>query len=212
MQVLVDNTPVKIDRPTLGAAFDAARAHADSARRVVVGAWLNGEAIEDERLESPGEEPITGSEVRFVTANPFALVRETMLDVAESLHGARQAQGAAAQLIQLGRMDEALEHLSSALKTWDMVRQVVMHGAGLLGLPLDTVRVNLPADQGGEDGPVVVAACIDALSKDLQALRQAMVAKDWTGLADSLGHEMQREADRWRPLLVGLADIVGARG
>src|SRR5438552_3194877 len=124
MYVQIDDQTVAVEQPTLSAAFDAARAHADERHRVVVGAWIDGEAVDDDRLESPGDEPLNGAEVRFVTANPFALVRETMLEVAENLHAARQEQGAAAHLIQLGRMDEALGHLSTALKTWDMVRRV----------------------------------------------------------------------------------------
>jgi hypothetical protein len=210
MHVLIDDKPVAVERATLSAAFDAARAHADERRRVVVGAWIDGEAVDDDRLESPGDEPLVGAEIRFVTANPFALVRETMLDVAENLHTARQEQGAAAQLIQLGRMDDALGHLGTALKTWDMVRRVVLHGAGLLGLPLDTLKVGI--DVEGRTSEVAVGACVDRLSLSLQELKRAMVDKDWAGLADSLGHEMQHEADRWRSLLVGLADIVGARG
>jgi len=210
MHVLIDDQRVTVGEATLSAAFDAARAHATGRKRVVVGAWIDGEAVDDDRLESPGDEPLNGAEVRFVTANPFALVRETMLEVAENLHAARHEQGAAAQMIQLGRMDEALGHLGTALQTWDMVRQVVMHGAALLGLPLETVKVSL--DVEGEPAEVVVAACVDRLSINLQELKRAMVDKDWTGLADLLGHEMQHEADRWRSLLVGLADIVGARG
>lgn len=207
MHVLLDGEEIKVERPTIAAALEAAKREAERRKRVVIEASMDGSPIADAWLESPPTEPRPGAEVRFVSADPLSLVRVTFLEIAEELRSAISHQEAAAAAVQTGRLDEAMPRVSAALGVWQNVREGVLNGASLLGMDLGVMQAPATAGQAGQ----TVGEHIDGLAKALTELKRAIGAADWPGVADVLAYDLGDQAKRWQVVMNALADEVGRR-
>jgi hypothetical protein len=205
MRAWLDDAVLEVGAGTLAAGLEAARVAAGRAGRVVIEATIDGHPIPESILLDPAPGDVD-AEVRFVTADPAELVATTLLGVAGTLEGAKEDQREAAELIQTGRLQDAMERLQSALRTWETVRQAVTDGCSLLGRSPDEVTVALP---GGGTGRVGEATA--GLAGALGELKRALGAQDWSALADTLGFDMQDQADGWHELLLALAASLGGR-
>jgi hypothetical protein len=218
MRLLLDNQPIPCDRPTLAAALDAGRAAAQLRGRVIIEVSLDGQPVTDKALDAPEALDLPDAEVRLISADAGALVRSTLLEVADSMHAARHDQAAAAHALQLGKIEDAFQHIAAALGAWESVREVVVNGAALLNIPLDTLRVRVaPASDGPDPAPtgkpgaeLAVAGAVESLTRHLQELKRAMQDRDWTGLADVLAYDMQDLAETWRSILLALAEVAAS--
>jgi hypothetical protein len=141
-----------------------------------------------------------------VSAEPRSLVRVTLLDVGDSLAMAATDQQTASELVQQGKLQDAMPHISQALQAWENVRAAVDNGAALLGLDVNSLRV------ATSSGQREVRLGIESLSRDLDELKRCIRAQDWSGLADSLGFQMQDQAREWRELLQGMAQSIELPG
>lgn len=201
MRVTLDDRPLP-DQPTLAAALKLATEHAQKAGRIVVEAYLDGAAVPDSVLASPLLAP-GGSDLRLVSVNPKTLVRVTLADAADALDAAAEDQRHSAELIQSGKLDESLRPLSTAIQTWQAVRDAVEKGAQVLELPLDTIAAP------GADAATLPALIAD-LTARLEEVRRALAAQDWSGLADVLAYDLADQAERWKALLSSLAATIKA--
>lgn len=202
MRVFLDNTPLTVERPTIAGALRAGCRAAEAARRIVVEATLDGQAIPGDELLNPPDRELGDAEIRLTSAEPRSLVSTTLLDVADLLPGAQAEQRAAADAIHDGKLQDALTHLGDALRSWDQLRQVVENGARLLDLSLADLRLG-PADKAGQTPTVSSRA--GALGAQLAEVKRSIQAGDWTGLADVLAYELDGQAEAWRGVLTDLA-------
>lgn len=205
MRVLLDETPLDVAEPTLAAALSAARQKAEELRRVVVEATVDGLVIPDDALATPSTERFESSEVRFVTAEPVALVRTTLQGVSELLEHTKAQQTRAADHIGKGELEAGMNELAQALSSWDSVHQVVTGGAALLGLDAESLSVRI----SGEAGTTSVGERVRELGTHLGAIKKAISVQDWAGLGDALSYDMGEQADKWRELLVALSAQIG---
>jgi hypothetical protein len=201
MRVVVDNESLAASSDSIAEALSAARLHAERRGRVVIEAILDGEGLSDAQLSDPSTTPSRAAEMRFATAEPAELVGSTLSDVAETLNDVKNEQSAAAELLTLGKMSEAMDRLHNALRTWESVRQAVTDGTTLLGLSVETLRVRTSS------GELAMADQVKQLSQVLNEVKRAFGAEDWSGLADVLGYDLQDQADQWREALRALATL-----
>ncbi len=199
MQTFLDNKQLGVDHGTFAAALRAAADEAARSGRVIVEATLDGSAVADDILERPPEEPL-GKELRLISVEPRALVRVTLMDAADALDAARQEQQRSADLIQSGKVEEALAPLSAAVQTWQAVRDAVEKSAALLRIPLDSI--SLP---GGASGTDTLIELIGALAGRLEELKRSLAAEDWSALGDVLAYDLGEQAERWKLVLVSLS-------
>ncbi len=200
MRVYVDEQVVPVARPTLAAALAAGRDAASVRQRVIVEAKLDGVAIADADLHEPPETALEDADVRFVTAEPRALVRTSLLDTREALEEAVKIQAFAAEALQAGKLAEGLELIGSALAVWDAVRRVSEQGPALLNVEFDRVVV---AGRPLADRAIELAGC-------LEQVKSALSAQDWSLLADLLEGELSDAARAWRAVLADLAEQTAA--
>lgn len=193
MKAYLDDQPLAIERQTLAATLAAAVAQAGSRGRIVVEATAGDSPIPDDVLESPPEDELS-ADVRFVSVEPRALVRVTLLDAADALEQAKSNQLACARLIQQGDVEQSLDPLGRAIETWRAVRDALEKSLELMGLP-------------GEGGPGVaeLSALIQSLWSRLEEVRRSLSAQDWSALADALHYEMNEQVDQWTATLRSLA-------
>ncbi len=209
MRIVVDNEPLTASPGSIAEALSTARLNAEQRGRVVIEALLDGEPLTDAQLSDPSIAPRNSGEMRFATAEPAELVGSTLLGVAETLADVKQEQQAAAELLTLGKMSEAMDRLHHALRTWEGVRQAVIDGTSLMGMSVETTRVQMP----GGGGERAMSDQVRDLASSLGEVKRAFGAEDWSALADALGYDMQERADQWRDTLIALAEhIRSARG
>src|SRR5689334_9539572 len=110
MRIVVDNEPLTAAPSSISAALAVARMNAEQRGRVVVEVLLDGEPLTDAQLSDPPTAP-RGGELRFTTAEPAELVGSTLVGVAETLADVKGEQQAAAELLTLGKMSEAMDRL-----------------------------------------------------------------------------------------------------
>jgi hypothetical protein len=200
MRVVIDNQVLTSAPGNIADALRAARLDAEHRGRVVIEATLDGQPIPDAMLRDPPETPAAARELRFTTADPAELVAETLRGVAETLGDLKADLWAAADLLAVGKVPDAMERLSTALHAWQTVRDAVSDGANLAGLSVDTMRV--PLVKGGEGS---LSEQIRLLADSLQEVKRSIGAQDWSGLADVLGYDLQDQADQWQGSLEAMA-------
>jgi leucyl aminopeptidase (aminopeptidase T) len=198
MKVYLDGRPLTVPQPvTMSSALRAATVEAGRAGRVIVEVEVDGSPAAESLLEDPPEEAV-GEEVKMVSVEPRSLVRVTLMDAADALDSARQRQTRCAELIQIGKIDEALAPLSEAIQTWQTVRDAVEKSAAMLGMELRELGGG--ADEHGLDELVTV------LAERLGEVRRSLSGEDWSALADVLAYDMGEQADRWKVALNAAAD------
>jgi len=205
MRVLLDDRPLNAGTASIADALAAARADAEGRGRVIVEAVLDGEPLTDDQIAAPQAGSTRDSELRFVSADPAELVSSTLVGVAQSLDDAKADQAATAEHLTLGRMTEAIERLTQALRTWDAARQAVLNGTRLLGLSVETLRVRT------DRGEVPLSDQVRSLTGRLAEVKRAVEAQDWSALADVMAYDLADQADRWREALLGLAEQIRQR-
>lgn len=200
MRVLLDGSPVSVDRPTLARALSAGSASARARGRVIIEAKADGVALSDDQLGAPSDEPGLMRELTLTSAEPRALVKVTLDDAAVALRELVGDQKRAAELIHAGKESQALQSLQSIFKTWQNVKDIVSHCGELLERRLDAVAF-ANAD--------TIEAASRRLASQLQAVKVSLTKQDWSGLADTLEYDLCEEAQQWVRLLSSLADYVG---
>ncbi len=215
MRVLLDEQVLDVAEPTIATALAAARDQAERKGRVIVEATLDGVPIPTEQLEAVPSSPASGGasvqgEVRFVSAEPRALVKVTWHDVAEALRQAEQDQAKAAELLQMGKLEQAMGHLASSLGVWENVRQAVLNGAALVGIDLEAVVIEKDSPQGERAGgaSMSVGERVAGLAGQLQHVKRHIQSQDWSSLADTLEYELTDEARLWQRVLTQMAEAI----
>jgi len=198
MEVFLDHDPIQTEATTLGGVIAAAREQLSDSGRLIVEVRLDGETLPSDELEDRHEQTIEADEVQLITAEPFELARQTLLDVKEALAGVREDQQQAAALLQEDKPAEALAAVREALQVWQQAQQTVLHAGRLIGLDLDQLEV---------DGKAV-PAIIEALADQLKAVRDQLLANDWVALADTLAYELDETIDTWAAMIDRICELI----
>lgn len=201
MQVMLDGVQIAVRPETLAAALDAGRREAESRRRVVVEARIDGRAMSEDEIAAPAGHLASECLIEFISAEPSSLVRVTLLELVPLLQTASEDQRLAAEHMQAGTLQPAYEHLGAALEVWNAVNRAVGDGLALLGLEISQVRVATPLR-----GEVALTDCTTALADRLGEIKRAMGAGDLSGLADALMYDMKDQASEWQAVLAALAE------
>jgi hypothetical protein len=59
---------------------------------------------------------------------------------------------------------------------------------------------------GGANGTDTLVELIGALAGKLEEVKRSLASQDWSGLADVLAYDLSEQAQRWRQVMVSLAD------
>lgn len=195
MQIFLDEKRVEPEQATcVGEAIAAAAAVAEQDGRLIVEVHVDGDAWSNEQLEAPEQLNAEADEVRLVTAEPRALVSETLADACDVLADIESLQNAAADRIQADQPAEAMPKLNEAFTLWTAVHQAVLQGASVTGIELDKVMV--------DDRPA--AEIVQQLVERLRDLRDHLQRKDPLALADVLMYELPEVVNAWKALLTAL--------
>ncbi len=198
MKVYLDDEPMELDAPSLRTAFGSAVELANGRGRVIVDVLIDGTPIPGDLIADPSDEPMAGEELRFTSAEPRAMVRETLLDAVEALDQVIEHQREAADLVMAGKIDSVRASLEPVVGIWQAVVLAIQRGAELLDLELDALRVE------GEPLSVRIAGLSERLGEVIRAVDRS----DWSALADTLAYDMGDQAIAWQTMLQELAQSI----
>lgn len=201
MQVLLDDQPLPIDRPTLAAALRTAQEAARLRGRIIVEAFADGTQISDELLSRPSDEPVNINKLAMRSAEPRALVSFTLIDAAEALTHVAEDHDRVGRDIQAGKTEQALGKLGESIATWQAVCDILNKGATLLHLDLDAVT--LP-----DGDPTPLSGRFTSMLERLGSIRTALETQDFSALSDILLYDMAPLARQWSETLRLIAEMV----
>jgi hypothetical protein len=199
MRIVLDDKPCPLQAESMDQAVRGAAALAQQCGRVIVDVYADGMRWTGPLPDSDLTNDALPTELRFVTADPAELVRDTLLDASAALQDADELQRTAAERIQSGDLAAALPQLSEAIAIWQSVHHAVDGGAELAQLDLPSLLVDgKPASQ-----------IIGRLTEQLRSLKNSLATADAIGLADTLLYELPDVTDAWRGLIEQMHAAVG---
>lgn len=197
MHVLLDDTPIEVEDQTLAAAMSAGVEIAQLEGRAVIEVFVDGKAVRGEDLTYASTQPIPGSRVELITADPAQLVSQSLRDAASALEACRGAHTAIAESLQSGAdLAQTLGRLSETLTVWQGVQDVLVRGYALL--ERDPAGIQLPEDVSSGQS---VTRLIEILGQQLREVRRALEDHDFAALADAIGYELEPLAGTWAGVL-----------
>lgn len=197
MRLYLDDALLTGDAPlNLTEALELAKPQAAERGRIIVEVWTDGARVADNELARlSGDARMNAGELRLVTEDPRAVVKQALEETASSLEAMRDVHLEASDLIQSGNPETAVELVGRIAAVWDGVRQTLDEGGRLIDTRFDEMEG--------------AAAAIGSLTVRLSGLARAIDRKDWVALADDLAEELPQEATRWAALLRGFSRQVG---
>lgn len=198
MRILLDNRETSLRADTVAVALQEASIMVERAGRMIVEVEVDGIAWDEEDLSNAAHTARHASEVRFATAHPAELLRDTLAHATDAVLNAEQIQRNAAKHLQSNREGEGLQSLLEALAIWGAVQTAVSRGLELGVVSRDSLR----ADGIDLDGAVAV------LDTQLRALRDAMQSQDPTAVSDCLMYEFPTTAKRFAETLAAMTNAV----
>ncbi len=197
MKVLLDDMPCEVKATTVGEALDAAAALAEQRGRLIVDVTVDGTRWTESDLTSPDCTTARAEIIRFTSAAPNELVRQTFADAADALIDADDLQRETAELLQADRRAASLDKLNDAISIWLQVQEAIVKGSQLVGLNLDEVALPRP-----------IGESIDILNQRLEAVHGALAGEDVISLADTLLYEFPEVVEEWRCILAELQRLL----
>ncbi len=198
MQILIDDLPCDMDANTVGEAIEGAADLARDRGRLIVDVTVDGDRWTEADLASTGRQAQTAQVIRFASAEPVELVRQTLEDAGNALTNADALQREAAELLQSDDAAVAMDKLGEAISIWLGVQKAIVSGAQLVELDLDTMTV------GGKPLPEAIARLADRLG----AVRNGLKQRNAIDLADTLLYEFPPIVEEWRRLLSELQERI----
>ncbi len=198
MDVFIDNDPFTTSHTQLGRIIHDAADKVAPTRRIIVEVRLDGDALDDDQLAAAEPNDVTADEVQFITADPYELSRQTLLEVQDRLDLARDAQQRASVKLQADNAAEAMDDVREAMAVWQVAQDSLLKSAQLLNIPLDDIE---------SDGRSA-SQTITLLAGRLAQMGEQLNARDWIGLADTLGYELDATVDQWSAMIDTVAQHI----
>ena len=200
MAIFLDDEPVQLAGANLGELIASATKRLIVDKRVVVEVMLDGSVLNADALDKCQDHAVADTEVRLISADPGALAVSTLYQIRDQLPKATSLHEQAAEFLQQDNPTEALKLLAEVIGVWMQTQEAVLGSAGVVGLGLDEVKV----------GDEPISNFTDELIKQLQNLKELIVAGDTVALADTLAYEWPPIVDRWDTLIGELIRVIEA--
>ncbi|MSR41564.1 MAG: hypothetical protein EXS10_06650 [Phycisphaerales bacterium] len=197
MRVLLDDIDTGLSPANIADALADAARLAESAGRMVVDVYVDGVHWQEEDFDSATLVQRSASEVRFTTACPKELLRETFLHAAEAVLNADEQQRAAAKLLQEDRATEAYAALLDALNTWSHVQSAIAQGLSL----------GIVTRERAETAGISIDTALQSLESQLQTLKLAMSRQDHVAVSDCLLYEFPMTTRLFATMLAEFAEL-----
>lgn len=190
-----ERLPLAPAENTITAALRIGVDTAASRSRMIIEVIVDGRPLDKAKMDSD-----VAAKVELRTAHPGELVRDTLLQAAESLDTVRAQQQACGEAFAKGDEPTAIDYLRVALEGWQMIRDVIEQTRQLVGDKWTDVVVS------GIHGEATLDHAVGQLAIALKAIKATSETQDWSALADIIMYDMDVLADIFTGLLKALAE------
>ncbi len=201
MQVLVDQKPVEVAEQAdllLADLIDSVRRIVAQSDRVLANIAVEGQRVPADELGEWLARPCEGlGQVAFETADPRALARDALGQVAGLFGDCAALYQGAVEMLNRNNMPKAMERLAGCLGLFKAAQEAVSEAVALCGLDLSQIHV--------EDGTSLEQAVADVTGQ-LGELKSALEDRDMVLLRDLLTYEFPGMAEQWQTILSRLDD------
>jgi hypothetical protein len=187
MSVIVDDTVLAADSLGL-TTFGQLLNHVQSKNRLIVSVLIDGHEPDLDHIETLRSQLVADKVVFIETVEPSQIAADVFSQVNELLDDADVLRDQAVDHLQAGEHADALKKLGSCFTTWNHTQESIEKIAKLLRVDLN--QINL-ADGSLQDW-------LEAFGAQLQDIRSALEARDYSQLGDILAYEAHDTGNRWR--------------
>lgn len=168
-------------------------------RRMLVAVRLNGELLDESRLDSTLKNALAESDqVDLESGSRQEVAAGALRGVADNLRDAGDTVGDVSQQLNNGQIDEAMKQIAAFIGLWQTTRTAIVQCCTVLSRDLTSEHV---------DGQPV-SERFGELAARLTELRDAMQARDFVLVSDLLFYEMPTLCGEWSEMLRQLANVV----
>ena len=199
MRVFLDNAPLD-SQPHSGSLADAlAAVQSEAGSRLIVEVHADGAPVPADHLTDPPETSPYCDELTCVSADRAAIVRVSLGEAADLLGSMGEQYPKIVEMLQVGQTQEGLPALADVFNVWQQVEQTVQTASRVDGVTFapaagDDSTQQLLDTAGGE----LAGMCRD--------LKDAVVAGDFTTVADAIEYDLAQLNLDWQRLLNQLAE------
>ena len=192
MKVYVDDQPYEFaadDSQALSMLVDEVRQRADADSRMVVAVCCDGNDVTGDGFEETLTTPMSSYErVDLYTAEPRDLVKDALEQAEAQLEAGAGERAKVLELFGAGRTSEAVAQLGHCMQSWYQVHQAIAYSLAILNMDVGGLEV------GGQS----VRELLKATRERLCQVRDALQARDFVLLSDTLQYEFDEVIDTWR--------------
>ncbi len=186
---------------TLRMLLDRVRA-GSGANRLITAVRVDGRKLCDDDLSAALAAPVADhAQIDLESGDPNILVRDVLRELATEFGASRDRCEPIAEVLATGDLPAGLRSVGELMNLWQTCYRGIADCSDLLGHDLTQFEYN---------GQPVTAALAE-LTEKLQAVRQALEARDMVLLTDIVRYELSPLAEQWQALAANLAEQLDAR-
>ena len=199
MRVFLDNAPLETEPSGRTLADALAAVQAEAGARLIVEVHADGEPVPADHLTDPPDTNPHCDELTCVSADRAAIVRVSLGEAADLLGTLSEKYPEIVEQIQVGKTQEGLASLSNVFVVWQSIEQTIQSATRVDG-------VTFAPSNGDDSVDRLINSAVEQLATMLRELKEAVVAGDFTTVADVIEYDLAQLNLDWQRRLNRLAD------
>lgn len=191
MKVLIDDQAYEpqIDpSQTLADLVEEVRERRTDGGRIILGIQCDGRDITGDSFEQDMARSVQSyQQVNLITGPARDLVEDAMLQAEQMLEDADQARRQVVDSLAAGKTAEGIEQLGGCMQAWHQVHLGIVNALALLNIKPDELSI----------GERRLPESLEGLRGQLTQLKEALEARDYVLLADTLQYEFDSVRECW---------------
>ncbi len=197
MTVTVDSETLPIEQLGLSTLGDVL-SHLQGQNRLVTQVLIDGREPDMDHVPQLRRRTLLGHTVFIETSEPRQIAIDVLDEIERQMDQADLTRVAALDHLSAGETNKALQKLSGCFTIWQSAQQAIEKVSQLLRVDLELVRVD----------DITLASALESFAAQLKSIREALEARDYVSLGDTLRYEIGETVHQWRDALTQLRSIV----
>jgi len=204
--IRLDEQPIECpDRAgTVGDVVSVVRSRFDPRQRMIVALQCDGQEVGSDDIPRTLQRPLTDfNSIHLISDVPRSVALAALRDAQSQLLETRMLREQIADAFSQSRMTDAMDALSTLVRLCAQMHQAVLQSAALTGLDPRDLHVPGAARERDAAGNASMdtSDSLEAVTRGLRQVREALMQQDFVVLADQMRYEMQGTLDAWGELL-----------
>ena len=199
MSVMVDDEPLAAEAMGLQTVGQVL-AHLRRDNRLVTNLLIDGQEPNLDRIGTVRQSPLVDHVVYIKTVEPRQMALQVLAEVEAQLGQTDSLRTDAAELLQQGLPNKAMEKLSGCFTIWQIAQESVLKVAQLLQIDLDAIGLS----------GTTLTSVLGEFAEQLRQIKSALEQRDFVTLSDILSYEATQTSARWQQALAAVRDFITA--